>query len=118
MSNSVKPPPSRPTPGAWLTRQMERKGTSVRQIAEAMGVTGKTVYDWRDDRTAVSEARVPRLAEVLGISELDTRRGLGYWVPDGTEAPPATGAEELEAVEALLEKAMAELNRLKQRRSG
>lgn len=114
MSNPAQTPPS-DSPGTWLTRQMERRSINVRRLAEELGVTGKTVYDWRDDRTAISEARLPRLAEVLGIPELEARRGLGYWVPDGSE-PPATDTGDLDAIEELLQSALAELNRLKRER--
>lgn len=118
MSTAAQPPPS-DSPGSWLTHQMERKSISVRRLADALGVTDKTVYGWRDDRGAVSETRIPKLAAALGISEIEARRGLGYWVPDVTSgSPPAMDEEELAAVEALLEQAIAELNRLKQRRTG
>lgn len=119
MSNSAQPSPSRPAPGAWLTGQMERKGISVRRIAEAMDVTTQTVYDWRGDRASVSEARVPLLAQVLGMTEIEARRGLSYWVPDeNSEQRPAMDAEELARVETLLAEALAELNRLKHKRTG
>ena len=116
MSNPAKHPPS-DSPGTWLTRQMERRSISVRSLAEALGVTGKTIYDWRDDRTAISEARVPLLAEVLDVTELEARRGLGYWVPDETGPLPARfDTEDLDAVEELLRTALEELNRLKRER--
>lgn len=96
-SNSAQPPPSS-SPGAWLTRQMERKNISVRQLAEALGVTEKTIYFWRDDKTAVSEPRIPALAEILGLTEIATRRGLGYWVPKGSEPQPVKDAGELDEI--------------------
>lgn len=104
-------------PSEWLTRQIERRRMTVRHFADAMGVTSKTVYDWRDGRTAISEERVPRLAEILGISEIEARRGLGFWVPSDTtqEQPKADG---LDAVEEMLEAALAELNRLKREARG
>jgi transcriptional regulator with XRE-family HTH domain len=74
--------------GEWLARQIGRRGVTVRQIAEALGVTTKTVYDWQSGKTAISEERVPRLAEILSVSELEARRGLGFWVPSGDEPPP------------------------------
>lgn len=77
---------------------MERRNISVRQLAETLGVTEKSIYFWRDDKTAVSETRVPRLAEVLSISEIDARRGLGYWVPDDSEPQPARDAGELDEI--------------------
>lgn len=88
MSNSVEPQPS-PSAGAWLTRLMERRGVSVQQMSEALNVTEKTVYYWRNDKTSVSEERVPRLAAALGVSEIEARRGLGYWVPEGASPSPA-----------------------------
>lgn len=95
MSNPAQPQPS-DSPGTWLTRLMERRNVSVRSLAEALGVTGKTVYDWRDDRTAVSEARIPRLANELGVTEVEARRGLGYWVPSSPEpAAPQYDVDEL-----------------------
>jgi transcriptional regulator with XRE-family HTH domain len=97
MSDSVQTPPSQ-TPGAWLTRQMERRSIGVPALAEALGVTEKTIYYWRNDKTAVSEARVPKLAEALGISEVEARRGLGYWVPEGSEPRPARDTAELDEI--------------------
>lgn len=114
MSTDSDPTPSQ-SPGSWLSRQMKRRAIAVRRLADEMGVTTKTVYDWRDDRTAISEARVPKLAEVLSVSEVEARRALGYWVPTGADPEPASDAD-LDAVEALLEQALAELNRLKRER--
>lgn len=84
MSDSVGTLPSE-SPGRWLTRQMERRGINARRFADEMRVTTQTIYAWQNDRTVISEERVPRLAEVLGVSELEARRGLGYWVPAGDE---------------------------------
>lgn len=97
MSTAAQPPPS-DSPGSWLTQQMERKHINVRRLAEALDVTDKTVYGWRDDRGAVSEARIPKLAEALGISEIEARRGLGYWVPEGSEPQPVRDAGELDEI--------------------
>lgn len=112
MSNPAQPPPS-DSPGTWLTRQMERKDISVRHLAEALGVTGKTVYDWRDDRTAISEGRIPRLAAVLGVSEIEARRGVGYWVPEGALPSPAElDKEQLRAALRRFRQAADDLERL------
>lgn len=114
--NSVETPPSRPTAGEWLTRQMNNKGMSVRQLANELGVTGKTVYDWRDNRTAISEARIPKIAEELGVSEIEARRGLGYWVPqDGDDEPPASNADELDELVADLTAVLERIRRLRRR---
>jgi hypothetical protein len=77
---------------------MDRKAISVRRLADALNVTPKTVYDWRDDRTAISEERIPRLADTLGMQEIEVRRGLGFWVPNGEQAAPARDAAELEEI--------------------
>lgn len=90
-------PSTRPEPGAWLTRQMDDRGISVQQLATAMGVTEKSVYDWRGNRTPISESRIAKLAEILSVSEIEARRGLGYWVPNGEqqESGPAIDRAEL-----------------------
>lgn len=93
-STSAQPLPSQ-SAGAWLTRQMERRSISVRHMAAQMNVADKTVYDWRGDRGVISEERVPLLAQVLGMTEIETRRGLGFWVPDGDEPKGAELRDEL-----------------------
>lgn len=106
-------PPSRPTAGAWLTRQMERRSIGVQQLADALGVTGKTIYYWRDDKATVSEERIPRLAEVLGLTEIATRRGLGYWVPKEHEVEPADRTrEELATLREELQGILDRIDRL------
>ncbi len=77
------------TRGEWLTRQMERRNTSVRQLADALNVATQTVYNWQSDRTVINEDRVPRLASVLGMTEVEARRGLGYWIPEEALSRPA-----------------------------
>ena len=77
------------TRGEWLTRQMERRDISVRQLADALNVATQTVYNWQSDKTVINEDRVPRLASVLGMTEVEARRGLGYWVPEGALPQPA-----------------------------
>lgn len=104
--------------GEWLTQQMERRGVSVRQIAEALNVTTKAVYDWQGGKTAISEERVPRLAAVLGVSEVEARRGLGFWVPDESVAgQSAQEADEIDAALDVMRAAIAELERIKRGRN-
>lgn len=69
--------------GEWLARQMDRRQISVRQLADALNVATQTVYNWQSGKSVINEERIPALAEVLGVSELVARRGLGYWVPEG-----------------------------------
>jgi len=113
--SSAQPPPSHPSPGTWLTRQMERGHKNVRQIAEALDVTTQTVYDWRGDKATINEARIPRLAEALGISEIQARRGLGYWVPGDEEPQPARDTAELDEI---LQELTSVLEKFRHWRSG
>jgi transcriptional regulator with XRE-family HTH domain len=101
-----------PTKAEWLTRQMERREISVKQIADALGVTTKTVYDWQGGRVAISEERVPRLAEVLGVTEIAARRGLGLWVPDETPQSSDLDREQLRAALERFRQAADDLERL------
>lgn len=96
---------------------MERRNVSVRNLAEALGVTGKTVYDWRDDRTAISEARIPRLANELGVSEIEARQGLGYWVPaDSPEPPSSYDVDELRDLRTQLNAIIDRIEEIQRRR--
>lgn len=90
--------PMATTSGDWLKRQMERRNISTRAIADALGVTPKTVYDWVGNKTTVSEERVPLLAEALDVTEIEARRGLGYWVPEDSEPQPIRDAGELDEI--------------------
>lgn len=98
--------------GDWLKSHMERRQITVRQMADALEVTQKTIYDWRDERTAISEARIPRLASVLGISEMEARRGLGYWVPEDDTTPPELDRAQLREALDRFRKAADDLERL------
>lgn len=102
--------------GEWLVQQMDRRRIGVRQVADALGVTTKTVYDWRNGVTAISEERVPRLAEVLGFSELEARRGLGFWVPTETESEAEPNTESLDEIRDLLRDALARLDSIERER--
>lgn len=101
MSDSAQTSPN-PSPGEWLSHQMERRPISVRELADALEVTEKAVYDWRRDRSVVSENRVPQLAKVLNISELEARRGLGYWVPPTLKKAAAMNARKAAEMDAII----------------
>lgn len=108
MSNSAQTPPGE-SPGAWLTRQLERKDISVRRFADAMEVTTQTVYAWQNDRTVINEGRILRLSEVLGISEIETRRALGLWVPEQAGPLADSGNAQLRAELTQMERELAEM---------
>lgn len=85
---------------------------NVRQLADALNVATQTVYNWQSDRTVISEERVPHLAEVLGVSELEARRGLGYWVPDeSTPTLPESDREQLREALRTFRRAADDLER-------
>jgi len=101
------------TRGEWLTRQMERRQISVRQIADALDVATQTVYNWQSSKSVINEDRVPRLAEVLGVSEMEARRGLGFWVPDAGETmPPELDRDQLREALRRFRQAAEDLERL------
>jgi transcriptional regulator with XRE-family HTH domain len=92
---------------------MERKQVSARRLADALGIATQTVYSWQNGKTTVNEDRVPRLAEVLGVSEMEARRGLGYWVPDdGSEVPPELDRDQLREALQRFRQAADDLERL------
>jgi transcriptional regulator with XRE-family HTH domain len=93
---------------------MELRQTSVRQIADAMEVTTQTVYGWQNDKAAIAEARVARLAEVLGVTEIEARRGLGYWVPDGQAEPAGIDRSELAKLKSDLQEILDRIDRLQE----
>jgi transcriptional regulator with XRE-family HTH domain len=95
---------------------MERRGISVRQIADALDVTTQTVYGWQSGKTVINEERVPRLAAALEISEMDARRGLGFWVPDERVRDDPDRGDEIDAALDVMRAAMAELERIKRDR--
>lgn len=114
MNNLAQTPPG-DSPGGWLTRQIERRSMTVRQFADAMEVTTQTVYAWQGDRGAISEERVPRLADVLGITQIEARRGLGYWVPvEQNGSKPTVDKEELERIKADILAILERISRLQE----
>lgn len=100
------------THGAWITAQMERRNMNVRQLADALEVTTQTVYGWQNSRAVVNEERIPRLAEVFGVSEIEARRGLGYWVPTEGEPPEELDREQLREALDRFRRAADDLERL------
>jgi transcriptional regulator with XRE-family HTH domain len=107
-----------PDPGDWLRDQMERKQLTTRDVAEAVGLRDQAVYYWLTGRTAPKDEAASKLAGLLDVPEVEVRRRFGLWVPSdtGTEAQPSS--EDLDAVEEMLRTALAELNRLKHKRTG
>lgn len=68
--------------GRWITATREERGLKQAALARALGVTRSTITGYEDGRTGVAEWRVPELARALGRSVTETRRALGFYVPD------------------------------------
>ena len=86
-------PSKRPTPGEWLKAARERRGISVRKVAALFDVSTQAVNGWEKGRyNFVSDERAEALAGLLGMDEIEVRRGLGLWVPreDRREREPGT----------------------------
>jgi transcriptional regulator with XRE-family HTH domain len=77
-----------PEAGQWIREQREARGLSVREFAAEMDVATQVIYEWQNGKSAVSEQRVEQLAEVLGVSIIEARRNLGYWVPEEVDGIP------------------------------
>lgn len=98
------------------------RGLSWIDLADAVGVSESALRNIRKGRNSPSELTKRRLEDALQWRHGSVDEVLAGGDP--TPANPTGGSggipsdDELAAVEALLEQAMAELNRLKQRRTG
>lgn len=104
------------TAGEWLRREMERRSITTHDVAEAVGLRDQAVYYWLTGRTSPKDDAAGKLAELLGIPEVEVRRRFGMWVPDDKAAdlPPA----ELEELRKLRKQLDAAIQRLEQRSPG
>lgn len=81
--------------GAWLRRQRERRGLTVRAMGREIGLDSSQVSNYENGKSAIDDRRAARIAQVLEMPEIEVRRQLGLWVPDDRERPIST----LEAIE-------------------
>jgi len=89
--------------GPRLKEAREYSGLTQDQVAEFVGVAVQTVKDWENARKTPKLERIPRLAEVLGVSP-------GRLFPDG-ENPAADRADEALSPEASIEARLARIER-------
>jgi len=99
-----------PRPGEQSLRERvkdlrEAKGWTQAQLATRAKVERSTIQNIESGRVQRPNS-LAHIADALGVPLDDLING------------PAEERDELDAVEALLEQAMAELNRLKQKRTG
>lgn len=68
--------------GRWLRDQRESHGyaTAV-DFARALGVDQSLVSRYERGISEVSDERAAKIAELFGMDLVETRRGLGLWVP-------------------------------------
>lgn len=66
---------------AWLKDAIERRGLTVRRVANTLDVSTATVYDWDTGKIRPRDKHAARLAELLDMDEFEVRRALGLWVP-------------------------------------
>jgi transcriptional regulator with XRE-family HTH domain len=63
----------KPTLSRYLKEARVRRGLSVAEVAEAVGVTGPCVYFWEMGRTRPREANLSALCKVLKLPVRATR---------------------------------------------
>lgn len=68
-----------------LRQAMARKGVKNPDVADALGVHPTTVSKWRRGEQPIEPARLPALAEFLGVTVA--------WLRDGTTATPPSLSE-------------------------
>ena len=79
--------------GRWLREQRRKRGfSSAAAFGREVGASKEVVSAWELGRFAIPDNRAEAIAETLGVSVLETRRGLGMWVPPGDDAHAACGA--------------------------
>lgn len=100
--------------GEWLRRELSRRGISVRQATEAVGLKAtQAVYAWMSDKAAPTDEAAARLAELLDVPETDVRRRFGLWVPTETDGSgPELDRDQLRAALRRFRQAADDLERL------
>jgi transcriptional regulator with XRE-family HTH domain len=95
---------------------MERRQLTTHEVAEVVGLRDQAVYYWLTNRTAPKDDAAGKLAEVLGVPEIEVRRRFGLWVPDESE-PAARDDDEIDAALKVMRAAIEELERIKRDRN-
>lgn len=102
--------------GEWLRRELSRRGISVRDATEAVGLKAtQAVYAWMSDKAAPTDEAAAKLAILLDVPEVEVRRRFGLWVPGDEEPRPARDTAELDEI---LQELTVALERFRRWRSG
>lgn len=78
---SASSPASVKSLGQYLRQRRLHRGLSQEVLAEAIGVSARSIRRWEQDQAVPQEVARERLCQVFGI---DPRSWLGAWI--GTEA--------------------------------
>jgi transcriptional regulator with XRE-family HTH domain len=103
--------------GEWLRHELTRRGISVRDATEAVGLKAtQAVYAWMSDKAAPTDEAAARLAVLLDVPEVEVRRRFGLWVPDAEPAEPQYDADELRELREQLSAIIAKIEDIQRRR--
>lgn len=85
--------------GEWLRHELSRRGISVRDATEAVGLKAtQAVYAWMSDKAAPNDEAAAKLAALLDVPEVEVRRRFKLWVPEDGDPGPARSTAELEEI--------------------
>lgn len=88
------------TAGRWLRERRRQKYPVAAAFARAIGVDGSQVSNYERGVHEVPAERVPVIAQVLGMDELDVWRGLQRQMPDVVGTTLGGLAAEIEQLRA------------------
>src|SRR5689334_9142242 len=79
--------------GRWLRDAHESRGMNSAELARRLGVKAQTLSHWETGRYWVPDEAAREIAVILGMSEVEVRRGLGLYVPGELEGLPVQPTE-------------------------
>jgi transcriptional regulator with XRE-family HTH domain len=101
------------TAGEWLRSELTRRGVSVRDATEAVGLKAtQAVYAWMSDKAAPTDEAAARLATLLDVPEVEVRRRFGLWVPGDDQPAPELDRDQLREALRRFRQAADDLERL------
>ena len=102
--------------GDWLRRELTRRGISVRDATEAVGLKStQAVYAWMSDKAAPTDEAAAKLAELLDVPEVEIRRRFGLWVPEDDQPQRPELRDELIELRAQLKAILDRIDKIQGR---
>ncbi|MCK9929994.1 helix-turn-helix domain-containing protein [Frankia sp. Mgl5] len=86
--------------GHWLREQREQRGWTGRHLASLVGITPTQISNYERGKDGIDDERAEGIARALNMNIIDVRRGLGLWLPEGTEATPRPSVAPEDAIRA------------------